>query len=717
MNRPTVDRPPPAAAPLLGRGAWLAAAVGTLCFLNSLRNDFVYDDIPIVRDNPRTHSVASMREIWLSDWWQPPDVELDVASRHRDRLYRPLTLHSFALNYAVGGLSPVGYHALNILLHAAAVLLVWRLTQRLFDDVDVANITALVFAVHPIHCEAVANVVGRAEILATLLMLLGLLVLLPRDGIPGAKRALPAAALFLGALFCKETAVCYVPVALIALYIAAQKPQDKTGRWWLMHAAIMVAPLALYLPLRYVALDHHLLRDQSPAVLANALVWADVPHRLLHAFTILGHYARLMITPAELCSNYGLAVIDPAGGPNLMTGVGVLAALATLAALVGLNRSAPWRQVAALTAIAIASYVLISNSLLLIGVTLGERLMYWPSVPILMAISAILVHGWRRAAKSVRLSANKPKLLRAGGLLLLCALGLRSVVRNADWQSNRTLFERDVQTCPSSAELNEAWASELLLQVRDAKRRDDIRPLLDQADRHLEAALRIYPHFQQALQLRGRVRGMLGDREQAMAYLEAASQLGPLDGTARELLGRLRDQTGEEVSRLTGLAEAVTTRPADADLRLEYGRLLLERGQDREALAELQEAVKLTPENAEALRLLGDAYVARNERASAVEVYQRALAANPADWHVHANLVPLLVDRDPAGALRHAQEAHRLAPNELVTNLHLAEALVFNKRTAEALEILRGVARRLPADDPYRAAVERRISDLERGRP
>ena len=212
-------------------GGWLAAGIGGLCFLNSIGNDFTYDDLPIVRDNPRIRGLANVSEIWLSDWWAPQTAQQEVSHRHRDRLYRPLVMHTFALNYAVGRLVPAGYHVVNVLLHAGVCLLVWRLAQRLFDDAGISTCAALLFAVHPIHAEAVASVVGRAELLVGLLLLSGLLVLLPVGRVPGRARAAGAAVLFLAALFSKETAVCYVPVALIALHAAAKKP-ERGVRWW-----------------------------------------------------------------------------------------------------------------------------------------------------------------------------------------------------------------------------------------------------------------------------------------------------------------------------------------------------------------------------------------------------------------------------------------------------------------------------------------------------
>lgn len=107
-------------------GPWLPTLMGALCLANSLSNRFAYDDHPLIVDNPRIQALTNLRDIWLSDWWYPAQGS-SQADPQRDRLYRPLTLFTFALNHAVHELHPTGYHLVNVLLHAATCLLVWHL--------------------------------------------------------------------------------------------------------------------------------------------------------------------------------------------------------------------------------------------------------------------------------------------------------------------------------------------------------------------------------------------------------------------------------------------------------------------------------------------------------------------------------------------------------------------------------------------------------------
>src|SRR5204862_509452 len=139
---------------------WLigVALSGLGAFANSQGNGFVLDDLSIIVSNPLIRSLSNLPRIFSSHYWYP---ELQSGD-----LYRPLTVATYALNYAAGGLNPWGYHAVNVLLHMACSCLVFLLFNRLLASTTAAGFAAVLFAVHPLHTEAVASVIGRAELLA-----------------------------------------------------------------------------------------------------------------------------------------------------------------------------------------------------------------------------------------------------------------------------------------------------------------------------------------------------------------------------------------------------------------------------------------------------------------------------------------------------------------------------------------------------------------------
>jgi len=138
---------------------WALVAVvitATLAYANALANGFVLDDGPIVRTNPLVTSPGQAWRAFAMPYW--PD-------RTGAGQYRPLGIASFAIDWVLSGGDARWFHAVNVVWHALATAAVWMLAAELLLPTP-ALIAALTFAVHPVHVEAVANVVGRLECMA-----------------------------------------------------------------------------------------------------------------------------------------------------------------------------------------------------------------------------------------------------------------------------------------------------------------------------------------------------------------------------------------------------------------------------------------------------------------------------------------------------------------------------------------------------------------------
>src|ERR1051326_1630275 len=152
---PSEPRPPWHARPLA-----LAALVffaSCAVYINSLGGQFVFDDTSIIQGNPQIRSISwdSLGHIFGSHYWQGAETH--------GGLYRPVVMLSYAINYAWGELDPWGYHLINVLVHGLNSALVLLVILELFRDRAFAMWSGLLFALHPIHTEGVAYVVGRAE--------------------------------------------------------------------------------------------------------------------------------------------------------------------------------------------------------------------------------------------------------------------------------------------------------------------------------------------------------------------------------------------------------------------------------------------------------------------------------------------------------------------------------------------------------------------------
>ena len=145
---------------LLGSHARCAAIAVTLaaaCYWNSLQGGLVHDDIFAIRDNPDVRPETPLAQVFTNDFWGRP-----MSSNVSHKSYRPLTVLSFRANYALHGLEPLGYHAVNVALHALATgLLGWLCRRLVFRQPDLAFLVMCLFASHPVHTEAVSSTMDR----------------------------------------------------------------------------------------------------------------------------------------------------------------------------------------------------------------------------------------------------------------------------------------------------------------------------------------------------------------------------------------------------------------------------------------------------------------------------------------------------------------------------------------------------------------------------
>ncbi|XP_030639982.1 protein O-mannosyl-transferase TMTC2 [Chanos chanos] len=148
----------------------VCSAVALVLYMNTLNADFCYDDSRAIKTNQDLLPETPWINILYDDFW---GTLLTHSGSHKS--FRPLCTLSFRLNYALGALNPWGYHLVNVALHCAVTGLFTALCRPLLGGAPWGLTAGLLFASHPVHTEAVAGVVGRADVGAALLFLLSLL--------------------------------------------------------------------------------------------------------------------------------------------------------------------------------------------------------------------------------------------------------------------------------------------------------------------------------------------------------------------------------------------------------------------------------------------------------------------------------------------------------------------------------------------------------------
>jgi protein O-mannosyl-transferase len=550
----------------------LAACV--LTYANGLTGGFTYDDKAIVRDNPRIRTPAAVSKIFTTSYFGGP--------RGSGSVYRPVLLLSYAVQWWIHGRQAVTFHAVNVLLHAGATLLFAALILRLGIAPAAAFASALLFAVHPIHVEAVTSLVGRGEVLAAVFALLYLLLALAFFE----RRRFRAATLIGALLFytlsvlTKESGISAPAMAfLLFVYAAEGGVAERLRRAFARGLPVFLgsaAVLAGVFFLRRSVLGGFL---KSPGAgvfeVENALAPVGASTRAVNACVILFRYLGRFVFPLHLSADESAWSIEvvPAASAVAIAALTILAAI-TAAALWRLRARSP----AALGFLFFCLALLpASNLVFAIGTIFAERLAYLPSAGLCLAAGALLAGG---AGTLAELAPSRRRILVAAALLL----SARAVVRNAVWWNDEGLFLNLVRTAPESAkahyDIAYVWAG-----ARQYERARD----------QYEEATDIYEDYWDAWAGKGRMEKELGLYDEAEeSYKKAIASNTDYEngyfglGLVREARG---DLPGAEEIYRKGLAQKKDSLPLAYRLALARSRLGWP-----EALPDWKKAVEVGPE-------------------------------------------------------------------------------------------------------------------------
>ena len=424
---------------LLGLGALVA-----LAFSNSFHSGFVLDNRGLLLD-PRIREATweNISLIFARTYWWPTGEA---------GLYRPFTTLSYLFNYALlgNGVQPAGYHWVNLLLHIGNVWLAYALAVRLTDRFWAAVFTAPLWAVHPALTESVTNIVGRADLLASMAVLSGLLMYWKSTQVRGARQAvwlLGLAGVTTIGVFSKESAVAILPVIMLYELV-----------WWkkgVSRRALAFGCLATLPPIITMLLQRAaVLAASAPAerpFTDNPIVGAGWWTGHVTAVKVMARYLAIAFLPAKLSCDYSYNQIPLARGTaaDWLSCGAVLVAGVIVVLLYRANRTCFF-----LACFGFLNFLPASNLLFPIGTVMADRLLYLPSLGLLgCMVSAIYAAG----ARSPRLAFLPPVLL----CLVGCGFALKTFLRNEDWRSELTLASTDVRASPDSFKIHRLLAASL----------------------------------------------------------------------------------------------------------------------------------------------------------------------------------------------------------------------------------------------------------------
>ena len=688
---------------------------------------------------------APLSSLITSDFWGVP---LSHTGSHKS--YRPLTSLSFKLDWLLAPGSPSQFHLTNLLLHALVTHLFHTLLLSLLPSSSTALMAALLFAAHPIHTEAVAGLVGRAELLSALFFLLTLLA--HRRHGWSVRASLLAAA----ATLAKEQGVTVLGICFVLELLGQGRGANK--RSLLQICLSLVAILSLRAAALGGSLPSFSKADNpashSDSFLTRALTFLHLPAQNVW----------LLLCPSKLSYDWSmnaLPLVTSLSDPRSILSFMFYAVMASLSLpllplfqplLPFFSQKQPFpaqpthtgnHALALALALAILPFLPATNIFFYVGFVLAERLLYLPSLGFCLLVAIGLQ----------KLSQLRPRIANIGFLLILVTGSLRTLTRNRDWSSEEQLFSSGVVTNPAKSlsnlgtvlhnqgktELAEAAFRQALSHRTNMADTHYNLGILLQSERRLEEATVAYtaairfalpsPHFNQTFCLPRYLaqQSLLGQlfynsskagncsEETAVAQQKTIvillfPRFRPRLAPAYLNLGLTYSEMGQKKAALdiltkgsnlsdTGLKDPAANAAARLAATFNLGKLLLEGGEVQKAISVLQDCWE-KGKGAGAANLLGEAHERLGQTEQAEAWYSRSLQSNPAHIPAHLTLARMLARNQSRAGEAEAwfRKAQAVAPGEARVHSHYGLYLMDMARHSEASATLAEAARLAPRD-------------------
>ncbi len=599
----------------------LALYGNTLFFQFALDDGVVYTDNAIV-----LRGVAGWPELFSRDTFYGVFREKTPLLLSGGR-YRPFTPAMFAAEYEWFGLNPMVSHLVNVALYALLNVLLYRLLRRLLPEpggrwcLSVPFLAALLFAVHPLHTEVVANIKGRDEIMSLLGSVAALLLSLKYVEDRRSPRLVFSFLVFFAALLSKENALTFLAVVPLTLFVFTRAPRE-------VYRPVMTPLLlasALYLLLRFwaIGLTGGIVARE---LMNNPFLFATSPERFATVLYTWGRYLCLLVFPHPLTHDYYPRHIPliGLGDPRFLASFAVVVLLLG-AALAGLRRRS-------VPAYAVAFFALTflpqSNFLFNVGTFMNERFVFAPSA------GFALFAAWAACAACRRFpaAARSP----AVPLAWLAVLGVFSWItfnRNFAWRDSYTLSLTDIGVSANSAKCNLTAGAHTIgsitpdMPVRERSRR------LRTAEGYLRRAIEIHPDYIDGWVWMGYLQREQGLREDSRASFERALELDPRNEDAlryARLDAAAFIERGELEQAVPYLEMLVSHVPEDPVFPYLLAEACEKIGRPKKSIEVLEDFARQHPEDPRACAELARLYKKTGDRKKAREYAEKARELQPA---------------------------------------------------------------------------------------
>ena len=594
--RPAQSKPAPRKQESPKKGftiTWkLAVLLGLLSFAvyaNTLKNGYALDDFNTIKENTIvTQGISAIPQILATPYRKGWFVTTND-------MYRPLSLTMFAAEYQLFDRSPVAGHFFNILFFAGCVMLLFFFLNSLFEEKKpaVAFIASLLFALHPIHTEVVANIKSRDEIMCFFFGFLSLNIFLKYIRSGQLKQLILGCLCFFLALISKETVITLLAIIPLIFYFY----RNDNKKYSLNITIGAVAMAVLFLAIRYSVLSAYNANSTSDVSFIDNML-SNPPSAAAGFATkvlILGHYLKLLLVPYPLICDYCYNSIPFVTFSN----IGALLSLAVYGFLAWLGISRLLKNKKDPFAFAIIFYLatisLFSNIPFIIGAPMAERFMFFTSVGFCLAV-ALAIEKLVLHSDSAELPSLKNPIVM-GILVPVCLIyAVITFNRNMDWFDNYTLFKADAPKAPNDCRLSYYLGTELATTIA-GEEKDPVKQkkIVKDGIALLYKSLAVYPDYNSAHASIGNAYFHIQQNDSAEVHEKRALELNPKDAITINNLAGVYFTSNKYPLAIKLCRDALELNPGYVNAYANIGLCYLHMGKLDSSLISLYKAVSVDP--------------------------------------------------------------------------------------------------------------------------
>ncbi len=565
----------------LAIGASIAVFIlAFLSYANTLSHGFVLDDPLAIELNKNvTAGFSGIKDIFVGGYRE---------NSFGGHLYRPVSLAMFAIEWGLSPNNPWIHHFMNVLGFALSCVLIFTLLKRWTGSVVFALASALIFAVHPIHTEVVANIKSRDEIMSLFFLLASWISWDNYYKSKNSIRLIVAVLLYFLAILSKETAITMFPIFGLLSFIVYKDTAMESFKKGLL----FLLPVLIILAIRYSLFGH--LPPIETHVMDNPVVAADgVLQKWATSMAILFQYVQIMVWPHPLSSDYSYLVLPLGKWTDIKVLLGlILHLIAFIWALKNLKN----RSFISLCLLAyLMSISLFSQIFITIGTMFGERLAYLGSFWFI----SFVAYALSKSELSVLDFVQKKPLPTAGLALILGVFVFLTIQRNPAWKDNLTLFTTDAATYPTSVRLNNGCAEEWIKKANRSTNEQEITACLEEAEKYVNTSMAVKPVPTAYLSL-GNIRLKQARYEEALKYYDQVNDLKAIVDANKAIAFR-------EMGRIAG----------EKEQNISKSQMML------------QSSLELNDKDAETWFLLGVSHGVSGQHLEAAQKFEKAFEINP----------------------------------------------------------------------------------------